>query len=133
MYASMEDKHNVKLYLLLPMVLSAFERDKKLTEKTFKTPDPYIKLIEQAMNKVHQDLKEVRQYMRQNGIKVYEELKTDKAIEAKYMCKGYHSEMHLLWSTATASCRILMEKYLGLDVSKYKNPAVPMELQQFDI
>lgn len=30
MYASMEDKHNVKLYLLLPLVLSAFERDKKI-------------------------------------------------------------------------------------------------------
>ncbi|MBP1906786.1 hypothetical protein J2Z32_003450 [Paenibacillus turicensis] len=133
MYTSMEDKHNVKLYLLLPLVLSAFDRDIRLAEKAFKTPEPYVKLIEQAMDKVHQELKEVRQYMRTNGIKVYEELKTDKAIQAKYLCKGYHSEMHLLWSTATASCRILMEKYLGLDVTKYKNPAVPMELQQFDI
>lgn len=133
MYATREDTYNIKLYLLLPMVLTAFERDKQLAQKTFKTPDPYVRAIEEAMLRIDKDLKEVRQYMRKNGIKVYEQRKTDKELESKYMRRGYHSDMDLMWGLVRHDCRILMEKYLGLDVSKYKNPAVPMELQQFDI
>lgn len=133
MHTTREDTYNIKLYILLPLVLTAYERDKKLAQETFKTPDPYIRMIDEAMLRVEKDLKEVRQYMRKNGIKVYEQRRTDKELEAKYMHRGYHADMDLMWSVVRSSCRILMEKYLGMDVSKYKNLAVPMELQEYDI
>lgn len=42
-------------------------------------------------------------------------------IHAKFMCRGYRSEMELRWEFITAEASVLMRKYLGLDISKYKD------------
>ncbi|GGF87101.1 hypothetical protein [Paenibacillus aceti] len=119
------DIQYVKMYLLLPMILSAFERDKKIIERHLKTPGPYISSIDSAMDRVAVDLKEVKRKFRSLGIKVYEEARTEKGIEAKYLCRGYHHDFDMLWSRIAAECGVLMESYLGLDISKYIDPAVP--------
>ncbi|WMT42862.1 hypothetical protein RE628_11560 [Paenibacillus sp. D2_2] len=81
------DMQYVKMYLLLPLVLSAFERDKKIIEQNLKTPGPYINFIDTAMDRVMVDLKEVRRKFRLLGIKVYEETRTQSGIDARYMCR----------------------------------------------
>lgn len=114
------DTSYIKLYLLLPLILSAFERDKKVAASAFKTPSPYIELINESIGRVEVDLKDIRIKMRTNGLKVYEERLTPKGIEAKYLCRGYHHEFSMLSSFMAAESSVLMEKYLGIDtVSKY--------------
>ncbi|MBP1999775.1 hypothetical protein J2Z69_000794 [Paenibacillus shirakamiensis] len=122
---SSEDITYVKLHLLLPLILSAFARDKKIAESVFKTPAPYLALMESAMRKVDADLFEIRRKFRELGLKVYEESRTEKGIEAKYLCRGYHHQISLQWSFAAAESTILMEKYLGMDIFKYIDPSVP--------
>ncbi|MNB79522.1 hypothetical protein D3C75_262570 [compost metagenome] len=120
-----EDGSYVKMYLLLPMILTAFERDKKVAESSFKTPRPYVVLIEVAIKKVEIDLREVRRKFRALGIKVYEEKRTELGIQASYLCRGYHHSTTMLWSVIAAESSVLMEKYLGIDIRMYIDPTVP--------
>ncbi|MNO28114.1 hypothetical protein D3C76_180000 [compost metagenome] len=128
-----EDQSYVKLYIILPMILSAFERDKKLAEQTFKTPGPYVTLISNAIKRVEDDCREVRRMFRLHGLKVYEETRTESGIHARYLCQGYHHEITLLWPLVKAESSVLMEKYLGLDIFKYINPAVPGDEHTYDL
>ncbi|GJM84112.1 hypothetical protein HMSSN139_66080 [Paenibacillus sp. HMSSN-139] len=128
-----EDQSYVKLYIMLPMILSAFERDKKLAEQTFKTPRPYVTLIGNAIKRVEDDCREVRRMFRLHGLKVYEERRTESGIHARYLCRGYHHEITLLWPLVKAESSVLMEKYLGLDIFKYINPSVHGAEHDFDV
>ncbi|MNK90326.1 hypothetical protein D3C87_1103740 [compost metagenome] len=112
-----DDASCVKLYVMLPLLLTAFERDKKVAVAAFKTPGPYVDLIDEAIKRVEADLKEVRIKMRQLGLKVYEEQLTSKGIEAKYLCRGYQHQFGMLTSFLAAESAVLMEKYLGIDIA----------------
>lgn len=128
-----EDSAYVKMYILLPMILTAFERDKKVAESSFKTPRPYVSLIDSAIKKVETDLREVRRKFRILGIKVYEEKRTESGIEARYLCRGYHYDFNMLWSFIVAESSVLMEKYLGIDIFMYINPSIPNSEHNYDL
>lgn len=120
-----EEASYVKLYLILPLILTVFERDKRIMETTLKTPRPYVTLLNNAIKQVEGELKEVRRKFRLHGLKVYEERHVGLGIEAKYLCRGYHYSMTLSWSLIKAESSVLMEKFLGLDIFKYIDPSVP--------
>lgn len=128
-----DDIQYVKMYILLPLILTAFDRDKKIMEKYLKTPGPYVGFIDTAMDKVTLDLKEVRRKFRLLGLKVYEETRTELGIEAKYLCRGYHHSSMLLWSFVAAECSVLMEKYMGADINKRFDPTVPGSERDYDL
>jgi len=127
------DMQLVKMYLLLPLVLSAFERDKKIIEQNIKTPGPYINFIDTAMDLVTIDLKEVRRKFRLLGLKVYEETRTELGIDAHYLCRGYHHDYKMLWSFIAAECSVLMEKYMGADIKRYYDTTVPGSERDYDL
>ncbi|MGE7828880.1 hypothetical protein [Paenibacillus sp. NPDC093718] len=123
-----EDRHYVKRYILLPMVISAFERDCRYIEQNLKTPEPYIDAIKAAIDRAHKELMEVKRHFWLKGIKVYEEKATDIGKKAKFMCRGYTSQIELRWEFLTAEASVLMRKYLGLDISHYGDRTGPEEL-----
>ncbi|MNC48398.1 hypothetical protein D3C81_358470 [compost metagenome] len=128
-----EDSSYVKMYILLPMILTAFERDKLVAKKSFKTPMPYVVLIESAIKRVEADLKETRRKLRILGIKVYEETRTEISIDARYLCRGYHHEFSMLWSFVKAESSVLMERYLGIDIYMYIDPNNPYGKDQYNL
>lgn len=115
-----EDRMYVKRYILLVLVIAAYERDCRYIEDNLKTPGPYIDTIKLAINRAWDDLKDVKKHFRSKGLKVYEQNSTKIGIHAKFMCRGYRSEMELRWEFITAEASVLMRKYLGLDISKYE-------------
>lgn len=115
-----DDRMYVKRYILLVLVIAAYERDCRYIEDNLKTPGPYIDTIKLAINRAWDDLKDVKKHFRSKGLKVYEQNSTKIGIHAKFMCKGYRSEMELRWEFITAEASVLMRKYLGLDISKYE-------------
>lgn len=119
----------VKRYLILPMVLTAFERDKGNVQNSgfFKTPKLYTDLIDKAMDEATKEIMSVRRAFRDRGIKVYDEHRTNKGVSAKYMCRGYHSEIFLRWAFITAEATVLMRLFLGLEINGYTNPSIPIE------
>ncbi|WP_338841875.1 hypothetical protein [Paenibacillus glucanolyticus] len=125
-----EDRHNVKRYILLPMIISAFERDCRHIEQNLKTTEPYIDAIKAAIDRAHKELMEVKRHFWLKGIKVYEENTTKIGKKAKFMCRGYTSQIELRWEFITAEASVLMRKYLGLDVSRFVDTTLPERLRE---
>lgn len=121
----------VKRYILLPLILSAYERDQRIIKESglFKTPDIYTELLEIGLNAVIEELRAVRKAFTKRGIKVYEEEKSSEGIRAEYLCRGYHQRIFLPWSIIKAECVVMMRKYLGLNISRFKDLSVPEDLR----
>jgi hypothetical protein len=106
----------IKNFVILPLVLNVFERDKQRIEKEqlFKTFQPYVAMFDLVISRIMQDLTRVRKEMRKRGIKVYDsERKVDK-LSHEYMCRGYMGNFEMLWSTIRSDVEIVMNHYLGV-------------------
>ncbi|MGN7359441.1 hypothetical protein ACTHPF_20630 [Paenibacillus sp. SAF-054] len=121
------DEILVKRYILLPLILTAYERDLHIITDSglFKSPDIYAELIEIGLKAVTEDLSSVRLAFSKRGIKVYEETHLKDGIRAEFLCRGYHGNMFLSWSLIGAEGAVLMRKYLGLDISRFGKVTVP--------
>lgn len=111
-----EDHALIKPYILLPIVLSAFERDLNVIKAAVKTPDPYVDLLAAAMDRATRELTELRKELRRRGIKVYETERTEIGYRAEYLCRGYQRTFSMLDDLVRAEGGILMRKFLGLDM-----------------
>ncbi|MCM3783177.1 hypothetical protein M3231_09340 [Neobacillus mesonae] len=120
-----EDRTLVKFYIILPMILTAFERDTAIINNSLKTPDPYIERVHLAMNSLTHDITEIKRQFRDRGIKVYETTREPDGVYTRFLCRGYHGHMTLRWTFIKPEATILMRKYLGLDVSRFENTIVP--------
>lgn len=115
--AESNDNTLVKSYIILPLIVSAFERDTAIMSAHLRTPAPYVDVLNTAANAAAADLRDVRAEMKSRGIKVYEQKRLDVGIEAHFLCRGYHERMLLLDDLIAAQAAIHMRKYLGLDIS----------------
>lgn len=84
-----EDHTLIKSHIILPRVLSAFERDIALINATLTTPGPYVDVIAEAQRKLTADLYEIRKGFRKRSIKVYKEVADNDGVTACYKCRGY--------------------------------------------
>jgi hypothetical protein len=112
--AESQDNMLVKSYILLPLILSAFERDASILSAELRTPAPYLEVVRTAAGAAIADLRNVRTEMRARGLKVYAQQQLEVGIEAKFVCRGYHERMLLLDDVITAQSTIRMRRYLGL-------------------
>jgi len=124
-----EDRALIKSHIILPRVLTAFERDIALINTTLKTPGPYVDVIAEAQRKITADIYEIRKQFRTRGIKVYEEVADNDGVVARYKCRGYESEMRLRWSSMAPQASVVMRKYLGLNTDKYVDPTLPERMR----
>ncbi|WP_052087866.1 hypothetical protein [Paenibacillus wynnii] len=111
----------VKSYVLLPLILSAFERDAGLISTHLRTPAPYLDMLNAAASAATGDLRDIRHEMRRLGVKVYDQQRLKTGIEAKFICRGYHDRMLLLYDMIAAQAAIHMRRYLGMDISAFKS------------
>jgi hypothetical protein len=111
-----QDLQLIKNYIILPLVLNVFERDKNRikNEQLFKTYQPYIAKFELVMDEITRDLTNVRKQLRLHGIKVYDGEKVDKYLRHEYLCRGYLGEFMMLLETLKADVEIVMSHYLGV-------------------
>ncbi|WP_411552177.1 hypothetical protein [Paenibacillus lautus] len=124
-----DDRLYVKRYILLPLVITAFERDCRYMEQNLKTPEPYVDTIKIAINKAQTELKDIKKHFWLKGLKVYEQYNTKNGIRARFKCRGYESDMELHWEFITAEASIYMRKYLGLNITQYEDQSGPEELR----
>ncbi|APO44949.1 hypothetical protein BS614_13645 [Paenibacillus xylanexedens] len=59
-----EDRALIKSHIILPRVLTAFERDIELINTTLKTPGPYATLIAEVQRKITADIYEISKQFR---------------------------------------------------------------------
>ncbi|MBP1932045.1 hypothetical protein [Ammoniphilus resinae] len=107
---------NIKQYALLPLLLSVFEKDRKLIYSSgIKTMEPYVSLMEQTIKRVEEDLNETKRYFYKNGVKVYEEERTSDGIQLKYLYRGYQHTANYPLENQKGPFILLMKKYLGVE------------------
>lgn len=120
----------VKSYILLPFILTVFERDKAIMQSALKTPAPYIDAIDRAMDQVTVLLREIRKEFKTTGIKVYEVTRSDNGIHARYARRGYTGEMRLMWSSIRAEIEMRMRAYLGVSNEQFLHQNIPIGLAE---
>ncbi|MNK08741.1 hypothetical protein D3C87_266840 [compost metagenome] len=104
-YRTEEEAGWVKEFLILPLILDLMERDLRLVSSgstPFKLPELYMAVLRGLQSRITRELSQIRQQMRQHGIKVYEQHRTGTGLEARYLCRGYQYEFSMLWGFARA-------------------------------
>lgn len=124
-----EDRLYVKRYIILPFIISAFERDSKLIEKHFKSPEPYMDFLKIAIKRANEDFQYAKKHFFKRGLKITSQSKTVDGLMTRFKCRGYESEMELRWEFISAEASILMRKFMGLDISIYEDVTLPEDLR----
>lgn len=108
----------VKEYILLPIILDVLERDVKVLETAqLKMSVIYVKTLRCIQDKVIADLVLLRKRLRECGIKIYEQHRTQSGIEAEYLCRGYHHTFSMLWGLVKAELEKRLSVYLDIDLT----------------
>lgn len=112
---SKTDEILIKRYLMLPLILSAFERDKKiiLAAENLTMVEIYGIIIDRAINEATQELLSVKRAFVKRGIKVTEEHRYKDGVHADYLCRGYQGNILLEWSVLTPIVVGQMREFLG--------------------
>ena len=112
---SEEDGHLVKAYLLHVVLLDALEQDVRLIGTVpLKMAQLYIRALSSIQDQIMASLTSIRREMKARGIRVYEETRTAKGIEASYLCRGYQRRFAMLWTYVQAESGLVLSRYLGI-------------------
>lgn len=114
-----EDTSLVKIYVLHTLALDVLERDiRVLRDSPLKMPDVYIHSLSRVQQRMTAQLTVVRGKMRQQGIKIYSEVRSKQGVEALYVCRGYQRRFFMLSSFAKSEVRVEISRYLGIDLTQ---------------
>lgn len=108
-----EDIELLREFILLPIVLTVFERDKKIIESSqVKISSPYVETINWVMDRVIKDLSEIKEQMRKRGIKVVKESHTTFSLRYEFLCRGFRDVFEMPREFVKAETEVRMSKYL---------------------
>ncbi|WNS41774.1 hypothetical protein [Paenibacillus sp. MMS20-IR301] len=114
----------VKLYILIPFIVTAFEHDSSIISLELRTPAPYLEALHSALNAASADLRAIRAEMRTRGLRIYEQNWLAAGAEVRFICRGYHERILLLDDVISVEATMQMRRYLGLDTAA--GPLVPL-------
>jgi hypothetical protein len=127
---AVDELGTIKEILILNLLMTVFDRDTKVLEESkLKTKQPYVDLLQQAMDDVTADVALLRNRLRENGIKVTDERRDENGVGCVYWCRGYKASFEMLWHFAKAETEVRMRKYLGEDIRKYVRDDLPAHLK----
>lgn len=105
----------VKEYVLLEMVLRVIDHDvKAIGSSKIKLPRLYESMLRGVQDRVLLDMADSRRLFRKNGIKIYEECQEQDGLRAKYVCRGYHHQIFMLWGFVKVECERVLKKYMAV-------------------
>lgn len=127
---AVDELGTIKEALILNLLMTVFDRDIKVIEESkLKTKQPYVDLLQQAMDDAAADLAALRGRLRKKGIKMTDERRDEQGVACVYWCRGYKASFEMLWHFAKAETEVRMRKYLGEDIRKYVRTDLPEHLQ----
>lgn len=111
--ANEEELQLIKDYILFTILLDVLERDMRLMHAhRLKMADIYAEGLGRIQDAVSEQMRVIRRHFKKRGIRIYEEKRTSEGVEAKYLCRGYHQRMFLLWSYIRSEVREYLRKQL---------------------
>ncbi|RXT15263.1 hypothetical protein [Ammoniphilus sp. CFH 90114] len=100
-------------YVYIPLVLHVFNRDRGLiTDSLIKLKEPYLAIIEEASLRVEKDYGSIKKALRDRGVKIYSEKRTEEGVELRYFYQGYHHQAEYKWEFVRSEVLYWMHWYL---------------------
>lgn len=114
-----EEWQLIRKYILIPIVLDSLERDIKEMKKNdkYKMADVYLRKMRQSQNMATKEKANVKRELTKRGIKVFEEKRTVKMLESKFLCRGYRHELNMLWNIVKAEVKIIIAGYMDVSLT----------------
>lgn len=110
---SKEELALVKRFIIMPFVLKVLDHDIGVMQRsTLKMPSVYERVLKGIQDQVLLEMVITRRMMKERGVHVYEQRKTDTGIRAKYICRGYHHDFALLWGLVRAEVETTLQGYV---------------------
>jgi hypothetical protein len=95
---SSEEHQMVKDYLIIPVMLDYVHSDIETANKAgFKLDLVLVLSLQKVQDQILHEHLALKRNLRERGIKVFPERRTQTGIEAVYLCRGYQHNMTLLW------------------------------------
>ncbi len=106
------ERNALELGIYLPMLLSSLENDKKLIEKHFKIKRPYLHLLNQVGQEVHNSQYEVQQFLLKRRLKVVEIERDDMFTAYSFSIRGYEQKHKYFHAHIRNQVEKLLHRYL---------------------
>ncbi|MDW0113743.1 hypothetical protein QT711_11145 [Sporosarcina saromensis] len=99
--------------IYMPMLLTILSKDRQIFEKgSCKFNDPYIKLVDKALERVQADLKISSDYLRANKMKLIKGKTEETVTTYTFIYQGYEDQRRYLNARLKNRTAELMELYL---------------------
>ncbi|WP_124115354.1 hypothetical protein [Paenibacillus xylanexedens] len=116
-----EELAAVKRYVELPYLLSSIEHDKKqIANSEMKMYTVYINHLDNIQSKVTAEAYKLKNYLRENDIRIIETSKSSESLKVEYSIRGYTQRMVLLWSKVKVDITLILSDYLKVDITELK-------------
>jgi hypothetical protein len=120
----------LKLVLLIPIILSIFSKDQKIIgQLPIKTKEPYVDLLQMAMDNAHKELCKQEQRLKQLRLEIIEHDLSKQGLTCLFSCNGYSHQFHMQSDLLRAELMMWMKHFLGQDVLQYIKTTNPGHLQ----
>ncbi|EFV75062.1 MULTISPECIES: hypothetical protein [Cytobacillus] len=108
-----KDRDILEQAMYLPMLLTILERDRNIFDKgQFKLKGPYLQLIEETINAVQRDLKEVKSAMRKGQMRVEQVARDEAFTMFLFIYKGFEEQHNYFNPRIRNKVQELLELYL---------------------
>ncbi|WP_054029124.1 hypothetical protein [Bacillus sp. FJAT-28004] len=116
-----DDTKIVKDAILFPYILDVLERDiQVIMASNAKMNSVYARLLRKAQNDATTSFYEVKNRMRNAGIKIFEEIREKDAFTTKFVVRGYQHEFKMFWSHLKIEIQTRLAAYLEVDLTDKK-------------
>lgn len=102
----------IKNFAALPIVLAVAEENlRKMELAAYPLKKLYVAVTKILIDRVIRDMMETKKLLRGQGIKVYEDEKTDGVLRIKFNCRGYEDDIAITRDAVKAEIAVKLQKY----------------------
>jgi hypothetical protein len=113
---SEEELSLIKEYVLYSVIMDTIEKDiVTMKEVKLKMAEVYTRSLRKVQNAATEKHSRVRKELRNRGIKVYEEIRDREHLKSKFICRGYHGELLILWNVIKVEVEERLYTYMDID------------------
>lgn len=100
-----EDEHTVRLHVVHLILLALLKRDIRILHTlSLKMTDLYLRSLSLIQKEIADGLWDIRQQLRQRGIRIRKQHRTPEGVQVVYLCRGYERSMSVSWERIREEC-----------------------------
>jgi len=108
-----EEMEAIRDFVLLPVMLTIVEKNRQQIERSPYPMRPlYAAATEALARRIHEDLVRARKTLKEAGIKIWEEQRSQYVIYYRFVCRGYQETFAIIREVARAEIHMKLKMYI---------------------